>query len=144
MNLINFHLPCYLLSVYYFWFCYLLSLYSAQLSASLLDLMLCFWQHWVLVAAAGFLLLQSLGSRCTGFCSCSLWALQLRLAASGAWAQQLCTGFSCPAAYGISLHQRSNPCPLYQQVDSCLLYLQGSPGQPFFLFIHSVSYTVIY
>ena len=67
-----------------------------------------FWLHWVFVAAhglslvvvsggysllwcAGFslrwlLLLQSTGSRRTGFSSCGLWALERRLSSCGAWA----------------------------------------------------------
>ena len=40
-----------------------------------------------------FLLLQSTGSRCTGFSSCGVWAQQWQLMGSRAWVQQSwCTG----------------------------------------------------
>ena len=67
-----------------------------------------FWLHWVFVDACGLslvvasrgysslwcvgfslqwlLLLQSMGSRCTGFSSCGSWALECRLSSCGAWA----------------------------------------------------------
>ena len=43
------------------------------------------------------LLLQSTGSRCMGFNNYSTWVLQLQLAGSRAWAQQIwCTGLGAP------------------------------------------------
>ena len=62
-----------------------------------------FFMCWVFVAAGGgysslrcegfslrwLLLLWSMGSRCTGFSSCGLWALEHRLSSCGAWAQLL-------------------------------------------------------
>ena len=100
-----------------------------------------FWLHWVFAAACrlslvavsggysllpcvGFslpwlLLLQSTGSRCTGFSSCSTWAQQLWLAGSRAQAQQCVVhGLSCSAACGIFPDQGSNPCSLNWQADS--------------------------
>ena len=70
-----------------------------------------FWLRWVFIAARGLslvvasrgcsslrctdfslwwlLLLRSMGSRHTGFSSCSLWALERGLSSCGTWAQQL-------------------------------------------------------
>ena len=85
-----------------------------------------FWLHWIFVAAhglslveasrgysslwcAGFLLwwlllLQSMGSRRTGFSSCGMKAQQLGLAGSRAQVQQLwCTGLTAPRHVGSSL-----------------------------------------
>ena len=68
--------------------------------------------HWLL-------LLQSTGSRHTGFSSCSMWAQQLGH-----------TGLvSCPTACGIFLDQGSNPCPLHWQADSYPLHHQASPAR---------------
>lgn len=96
-----------------------------------------FWLHWIFVAArrpslvavsggyslfwcAGFsmrwpVLLQSTGSKHTGFGSCSVWvqAVEHRL--------------SCSAARGIFPELGSNPCPLHWQMDSYLLCHQGCP-----------------
>ena len=77
-----------------------------------------FWPHWVFVAArglslvvasggysllwcAGFslrwlLLLQSTGSRHTGFSSCGSQAPECRLSSCGAWAQVLCGMWDLP------------------------------------------------
>ena len=50
----------------------------------------------------------------------------------GAWASVVgAHGLSCSVAHGIFLDQGSNPCPLHWQVDSYLLYHQGSPGPVF-------------
>ena len=84
-----------------------------------------FWLRWVFVAAHGlspvaarggysslrcvgfslwwFLLLRSMGSRCTGFSSCGTQAQQLWLAVSRVQAQQLwCTGLVVPRHVGSS------------------------------------------
>ena len=54
-----------------------------------------FWLCWVFVAArglslvvvsGGYSLLQCTGSRCAGFSSCGLWALERRLSSCGAQA----------------------------------------------------------
>ena len=77
-----------------------------------------FWLRWVFIAArglslvaasgrysslqcAGFslwwlLLLQSIGSRCTGFSSCGLQVLECRLSSCGARAQLLCSMWDLP------------------------------------------------
>ena len=68
------------------------------------------------------LLLRSKGSRCAGFSSCGLQALEHR--------QLWPTGLVAPWP-GISLVQRSNPCLL--QATSLPLSHQGSPTQSFFL-----------
>ena len=90
-------------------------------------LFICFWLHWVFVAAhrlslvaahglslvtasggyssfrcAGFslwwlLLLPSTGSRRTGFSSCGSWALEHRLSNCGTRAQLLCGMWDLPA-----------------------------------------------
>ena len=59
----------------------------------------------------GPLLLQTMGSRCAGFSSCSSWALE---DGSVAVAHEL----SCSVACGIFLDQGSNPCSLHWQADS--------------------------
>ena len=76
------------------------------------------------------LLLQSTGSRCTGFSSCSMLALVV-----------VAQGLSCPTARGIFPGQGSKPCPLHWQGKSLPLdhrrsfplaftsrYLGGSPS----------------
>ena len=91
----------------------------------LLFVCLCFWLHWVFIAVRGLslvagsggyssllctgfslqwlLLLRSIGSRRTGFSSCSTWAHQLWLSGSGAQAQQLWhTGLVAPWHVGSS------------------------------------------
>ena len=80
--------------------------------------LLCLWcmgfsLWWVL-------LLQSIGSRCVGFGSCSfqLWSTGSVVMANG---------FSCSAACGIFLEHRSSLCPLLWQADSQSLDHQGSP-----------------
>ena len=77
-----------------------------------------FWLHWFFVAAcrlslvvvirgysslrcAGFslqwlLLLQSTGSRCTGFSGCGLQVLEYRLRSCCTWAQLLCSMWDLP------------------------------------------------
>ena len=95
-----------------------------------------FWLHWVFVAArrlslvvvsggysllrcAGFslqwlLLLRSMGSRLTGFRSCSTWASAVVARGLSSCSSQA----SLPAACGIFPDQGSNPCPLHWQADS--------------------------
>ena len=81
------------------------------------------------------LLLQSTGSRHTGFSSCGAWAQQLQHEGSVVMARSLQSsgsvvvahGLSCSAACGIFLDQRSNQCPLHWQADSQQLRHQGSP-----------------
>ena len=91
-----------------------------------------FWLHWVFVAVhrlslvaasegysslrcVGFslqwlLLLQSTGSRCVGFSSCSTWAQQLWLPGSRVQVQQLwCTGSVAPWHVGSS-RTRARTC----------------------------------
>ena len=64
------------------------------------------WVHTLLIAARRSLLI--LWTRCTG-------------------SAVVACGLSCSMACGILLDQRSNPCPLYWQVDSYPLHHQGSP-----------------
>ena len=61
--------------------------------------------------------LQSTGSRCTGFSSCSTWASAVVM-----------HRLSCSAARGVFLDQGSNLCPLHRQAESHPLYHKGSPG----------------
>ena len=100
-----------------------------------------FWLRWVFVAAQGLplvatsrgysllrctgfslwclLLLQSTGSRHTGFSSCGMQASVVvahGLQSTGSVA--VAHGLSCSAACGIFLDQGSNPCPLQWQADS--------------------------
>ena len=65
------------------------------------------------------LLLWSTGSRCVGFSSCGLWALEHRL--------RSCGPRTCSETCGIIPDQDSNPCPLHWQADSQPLRHQGSP-----------------
>ena len=72
-------------------------------------------------------------SCCSGFSCCRTQALvawasvvavrRLQSSSSVVVAQRLC----CSTACGILSDQISNPCPLHCQVDSYLLYHQGSP-----------------
>ena len=79
--------------------------FSIFLKNKFIYLFVCFWLHWVFVAARGLslvaasggysllqcmgfslqwlLLLWSMGSRCTGFSSCGSWALKPRLSSCG-------------------------------------------------------------
>ena len=104
-----------------------------------------FWLCWVFVVARGLSLvaasraysslrctdfslqwlplLWSMGSRCTGFSSCSTQPQYLWLAGSVVVAHRL----SCPTACGIFPDQGLNPCPLHWQADSQPLCHQGSP-----------------
>ena len=78
------------------------------------------------------LLLQSIGSRCTGFSSCSLQALGDRLSSNGTQAEYSATCVIFP-------DQGLNPCPLPWQVDSYPLDHQGHPSIVFLRFIHVVA-----
>ena len=85
---------------------------------SLFILFIYFWLCWVFVAARGLslvaasggysslryegfslrwlLLLESTGSRCAGFNSCGLWALELRLSSCGSRTELLCGMWDLP------------------------------------------------
>ena len=124
---------------------------------NLFILFIYFWMHWVFVAVHGLslvvasggysslwctgislqwlLLLQSTGSRHTGFSSCGVWAQWLWLVGSRAQPQQLWhMGLVAPLACGIFLDQGSNPCSLHWQVDSLPLHPQGSPLSSFLMY----------
>ena len=62
-----------------------------------------------------------MGSRCTGFSSCGLQALECRLSSCGTWAQLLRGMWDLP---GPGLEP---VCPLHWQADSQPLRHQGSP-----------------
>ena len=61
------------------------------------------------------LLVQSMGSRCTGFGRCS-----------NAGSVVVARGLMCSTARGIFLDQGSNPHPLHCQLNSYSLYHEGS------------------
>ena len=119
------------------------------------DFFVCFWLRWVFVAVPGLSLvvasrgysslwcvgfsLQSMGSRCTGFSSCSTRAQKLQHTGPTACGLQqlqhgdsvvaerglksagsvaVVHGLSCSAACGILPDQGFNLCPLHWQVDS--------------------------
>ena len=64
-----------------------------------------------LLSLRWLLLLQSRGSRCAGFSSCGIRALELRLSSCGTQASLL-------IACGIFPDRGSNPCPLHWQANS--------------------------
>ena len=86
------------------------------------------------------LLLWSTGSRRTGFSTCSARAQQLwRMALEHAGSVVVAHGLSCSGACGIFPDLGLNPCPLHWQVDSYLLYHQGSPT---YCFQYSVPFSL--
>ena len=117
---------------------------------NLLILFTYFWLCWVFAAACGLslvvvsrgysslrcagfsmwwlLLLQSTGSRRTGFSSCGTWAQQLWLTGSRAQAQQLWHTGLVALQHAGSSQTRARTCvPPHWQVDSQSLHHQGSP-----------------
>ena len=100
-----------------------------------------YWLRWVFVAVCGLslvaasrgyssllcegfslrwlLLLQSMGSRCTGFSSCGTWAsVVVARGLQSAGSVVAVHGLSCSATCGIFPEQGLNPCPLQWQADS--------------------------
>ena len=75
--------------------------------------------HSLLIAVAS--LGWSTGSRCAGFSSCSMHALEC------VGSIDVVHGLSCSTACGIFLDQGLNSCPLHWQVDSQPLDHQGRP-----------------
>ena len=86
----------------------------------------CWEQGLLFVSVRGLLLLQSTGSRCTGFSSCGTWT-QLWLTSSRASSVGVVHGLSCSEACGIFPDQGWNLCHLHWQLDSLPLSHQGSP-----------------
>ena len=87
-------------------------------------------KQWLLfIALRWLLLLQSTGSRCTGFGHCSTWAPQLWLTGSVV----VVHGLSRPMACGIFPDQGLNPCPLYWECRVLTIELPRTPLIFFFL-----------
>ena len=73
---------------------------------------MCFWLHWVFIAASGLSLVSVLGLLIT---VASLVSRGSRMQGASV---VVVHGFSSFVAGGIFLDQGSNPCPLHWQVDS--------------------------